>query len=208
MLSAKEVLQISNIVPVISVESSDEMLYLADALLAGGVSVFEITLRTPAAFDAIKEALRRFPQATVGAGTVRNTETFKAVEDTGAKFAISPGLSDSLAKVAIDSHMPLIPGTATASEIMSANDYGFYELKLFPATIVGGVPALKAYGSVFKDSLFCPTGGISLENAKSFLDLKNVVCVGGSWIVSPELIKAKKFDEITKLTTQAVELLS
>jgi len=207
MLSAKEVLQISNIVPVIAVDSTDEMLHLADALLSGGVSVFEITLRTPCALDAIKESLKRFPEATVGAGTVTNAETFKAVEDAGAKFAISPGLSHTLAKIAKDSHMPLIPGTATPSEVMSANEYGFYDLKLFPATVVGGVDVLKAYGSVFKESTFCPTGGININNAKSFLDLKNVACVGGSWIVSPKLIKAKKFHEITELTRQAVALL-
>ena len=208
MLSAREVLQTSNIVPVIAVESSEEMLYLADALLAGGISIFEITLRTPAALDAIKESLKRFPEATVGAGTVTNTQTFKAVQDAGAHFAISPGLTDSLAKIALDSSMPLIPGTATASEIMRANSYGFYDLKLFPATVVGGVPALKAYGSVFQDSMFCPTGGINIQNARKFLELKNVACVGGSWIVSPELIKAKKFNEITKLTSQIVKLLS
>ena len=208
MLSAKEVLEISNIVPVIAVDSTEDMLHLADALLLGGVSVFEITLRTPCALDAIKESLKRFPEATVGAGTVTNAETFKVLEDTGAKFAISPGLSHPLAKVAKDSQLPLIPGTATASEIMSANEYGFYDLKLFPATTVGGVNALKAYGSVFQDSTFCPTGGININNAKSFLDLKNVACVGGSWIVTPELIKAKKFHEITELTRQAVELLT
>lgn len=208
MLSAKEVMEVSKIIPVISVNSADEMLHLAEALIKGGVNIFEITLRTPAALPAIEAVAREFPHAITGAGTVINAETFQAVYDAGAKFAISPGLTKELAQYAQNFHMPLLPGVATASEIMSGLSYGFKEFKLFPATIVGGVPALKAFGGPFKDVMFCPTGGISASNARSFLELPNVACIGGSWIVPPKLIAEKKFDEITRLTKEAVELLS
>jgi 2-dehydro-3-deoxyphosphogluconate aldolase / (4S)-4-hydroxy-2-oxoglutarate aldolase len=207
MLTAREVMTVSKIIPVISVSSAEEMLHLADALIKGGVSIFEITLRTPAALKAIEAVAKEFPHAMTGAGTVININTFKAVQDAGAKFAISPGLTKSLAEFSQSSLMPLLPGVATASEIMSGIEYGFDAFKLFPATVVGGVPALKAFSGPFKDVIFCPTGGINIDNARSFLDLPNVACIGGSWIVPQDLIEAKKFDEITKLTKQAVELL-
>lgn len=207
MLSAREVMQVSKIIPVISVKDEYEMLHLADALIKGGINIFEITLRTPGAVDAIEAVVKEFPFAITGAGTVINIDTFKAVEDVGAKFAISPGLTQSLAEFSKNSFMPLLPGVATASEIMSGIEYGFDAFKLFPAAVVGGVEALKAFNGPFKDIIFCPTGGINLENAKSFLDLPNVACIGGSWIVPRGLIEAKRFDEITKLTKQAVELL-
>jgi len=207
MLSAREVMLVSKIIPVISVKSADEMLHLAEALIKGGVNIFEITLRTSGAIEAIEAVVREFPNAVTGAGTVINIETFKAVEDVGAKFAISPGLTKSLAEFSQNSLMPLLPGVATASEIMSGLEYGFDAFKLFPATVVGGIPALQALGGPFKDVLFCPTGGINAENAKSFLDLPNVACIGGSWIVPRGLIEAKRFDEITQLTRKTVELL-
>ncbi len=208
MLTAREVMLVSKIIPVISVKSANEMLHLAEALLRGGVNIFEITLRTPAAIEAIEAVAKEFPHALTGAGTVINIETFKAVENAGAKFAISPGLTKSLAEFSKNSFMPLLPGVATASEIMSGLEYGFDAFKLFPATVVGGVGALKAFGGPFKDVIFCPTGGINKENARSFLELPNVACIGGSWIVPQELIEAKKFDEITQLTREAVELLN
>lgn len=208
MLSAKEVMEVSKIIPVISVDSSEQMLHLAEALIKGGVSIFEITLRTPAALAAIEAVAKEFPHAMTGAGTVIDAQTFQAVEDAGAKFAISPGLTKELAEYSKNSHMPLLPGVATASEIMSGLQYGFEAFKLFPATVVGGVPALKAFGGPFKDVMFCPTGGINASNARSFLELPNVACIGGSWIVPSNLIAEKKFDEITRLTKEAVELLS
>ena len=207
MLTAREVMAVSKIIPVISVKSVDEMLHLAEALMKGGVNIFEITLRTAAAIEAIEAVVKEFPNAVTGAGTVINIDTFKAVEDVGAKFAISPGLTKSLAEFSKNSSMPLLPGIATASEIMKGMEYGFNAFKLFPATVVGGVPALKAFSGPFKDVIFCPTGGINADNARSFLDLPNVACIGGSWIVPQDLIEAKRFDEITKLTKQAVELL-
>jgi len=207
MVSAREVMEVSKIIPVISVNSANEMLHLAEALIKGGVSIFEITLRTPAALAAIEAVAREFPHAMTGAGTVINGQTFQAVYDAGASFAISPGLTRELAEVAKNSHMPLLPGVATASEIMYGLQWGFSAFKLFPATVVGGVPALKAFGGPFQDVMFCPTGGINASNARSFLELPNVACIGGSWIVPSNLIDEKRFDEITRLTKEAVELL-
>ena len=202
MLSAREVMQISKIIPVISVDSVDEALHLAEALIEGGVSIFEITLRTPCAIDALSAVAKAFPNATTGAGTVLNPEQFKMVEDAGATFAISPGLTDSLAKY--ENSIPLLPGVATASEIMKGIEYGYDAFKLFPANIVGGIGALKSFGAPFGDVVFCPTGGINAQNAKEFLALKNVLCVGGSWIVPTSLIKEGNFKEITKITQESL----
>lgn len=202
MLDAREVMQVSKIIPVISVNSVKESLELCEALLKGGVSIFEITLRTPCALDAIKAVAKEFPNATTGAGTVLNPLAFKKVEDAGATFAISPGLTQGLAEY--ENSIPLLPGVATASEIMQGLEYGYDAFKLFPANIVGGVSALKSFGAPFGDVVFCPTGGVNATNAKEFLALKNVLCVGGSWIVPSDLIAQKRFDEITKLTQEAI----
>jgi 2-dehydro-3-deoxyphosphogluconate aldolase/(4S)-4-hydroxy-2-oxoglutarate aldolase len=206
MLTAREVMSISKIIPVMSVDSVDESLRLCEALIAGGVSIFEITLRTPCAMDAIRAVAKEFPHATTGAGTVLNPEQFKMVEDAGATFAISPGLTESLAKY--KNSIPLLPGVATASEIMQGLEYGYDAFKLFPANIVGGVNALKSFGAPFGDVVFCPTGGVNAENAKEFLALKNVLCVGGSWIVPANLIKEGNFKAITTLTQEALLALN
>jgi 2-dehydro-3-deoxyphosphogluconate aldolase / (4S)-4-hydroxy-2-oxoglutarate aldolase len=205
MLKAREIMQVSKIIPVISVNSVEESLHLCEALLEGGVSIFEITLRTPCAMDAIKAVAKEFPQATTGAGTVLNPEQFKKVEDAGATFAISPGLTQSLAEY--ENSIPLLPGVATASEIMQGLEYGYDAFKLFPANIVGGVKALKSFGAPFGDVVFCPTGGVNAQNVKEFLALDNVLCVGGSWIVPTNVIAEKNFSEITRLTKEAIALL-
>jgi 2-dehydro-3-deoxyphosphogluconate aldolase/(4S)-4-hydroxy-2-oxoglutarate aldolase len=202
MLNAREVMKISKIIPVISVDSVNESLHLAEALIEGGVTIFEITLRTPCAIDALKALAKTFPNATTGAGTVLNQEQFKMVEDAGAKFAISPGLTESLAKY--NNTIPLLPGVATASEIMKGLEYGYDAFKLFPANIVGGIHALKSFGAPFGDVMFCPTGGVNADNAKEFLALKNVLCVGGSWIVPATLIKEGNFKEITNITKDSL----
>jgi len=206
MLTAREVMAISKIIPVMSVDSVDESLRLCEALIEGGVSIFEITLRTPCAMDAIRAVAKEFPHATTGAGTVLNPTQFKMVEDAGASFAISPGLTESLAKY--ENSIPLLPGVATASEIMQGLEYGYDAFKLFPANIVGGVNALKSFGAPFGDVLFCPTGGVNAGNAKEFLALKNVLCVGGSWIVPTDLIKEGNFKAITALTQEAIQALN
>lgn len=205
MLSAIEVMQVSKIIPVMQVNSVDEALRLCEALIEGGISIFEITLRTPCAIDAINAVAKEFAAATTGAGTVVNTEQFKRVEDAGAAFAISPGLTKSLAQY--DRTIPLLPGVATPSEIMQGVEWGFDAFKLFPANIVGGVDALRAFGAPFGDVVFCPTGGINATNVKEYLALKNVLCVGGSWIVPPQSIAAKDFAHITRLTDEALRSL-
>jgi 2-dehydro-3-deoxyphosphogluconate aldolase/(4S)-4-hydroxy-2-oxoglutarate aldolase len=202
MLSAREVMQVSPIIPVISINSVEESLRLADALLQGGVSIFEITLRTSCALDAITAVAKEFPDATTGAGTVLNAAQFKQVEDAGATFAISPGLSEELALY--ERKIPFLPGVATASEIIQGLSYGFDAFKLFPANIAGGVQALKSFQAPFGDVVFCPTGGVNAVNAKEYLSLKNVLCVGGSWIVPAALIKEKRYQEITKITKEAL----
>ena len=205
MLSAKEVMQVSKIIPVMSVNSVDESLKLCEALIEGGVSIFEITLRTPCALDAIEAVAKEFPDATTGAGTVLNPQQFKKVEDAGASFAISPGLTSSLALC--EKSIPLLPGVATASDIMQGLEWGYDAFKLFPANIVGGIAALKAFGAPFSDVVFCPTGGVSAANAKEFLSLKNVLCVGGSWIVPSDVIARGDFQEVTRLTQEALASL-
>jgi len=207
MLSPRDVMQMSKIIPVISVHTADEMLHVAEALVEGGVSIFEITLRTPEALSAIEAVVKEFPDACTGAGTVLNASMLQAVEDVGAKFAISPGLTPSLAEAYTKKHIPLLPGVATASEIMSAMEYGFDAFKLFPATAVGGIDLLKSLNGPFKDAVFCPTGGINATNAREFLKLANVLCIGGSWIVPKELIEYGKYYEITRLTKEARKLL-
>lgn len=205
MLKPREVMEVSKIIPVISVNSVEESLHLCEALLEGGVSIFEITLRTPCALEAITAVAKEFPHATTGAGTVLNPEQFQKVEDAGATFAISPGLTQSLAEY--KNSIPLLPGVASASEIMQGLEYGYDAFKLFPANIVGGVKALKSFGAPFGDVVFCPTGGVNAANAKEFLALKNVLCVGGSWIVPADAIAQKNFKEITRLTKEAIASL-
>ncbi|MEA3369915.1 MAG: bifunctional 4-hydroxy-2-oxoglutarate aldolase/2-dehydro-3-deoxy-phosphogluconate aldolase [Campylobacterota bacterium] len=205
MLDAREVMKISKVIPVISVNSVEESLRLAEALLQGGVSIFEITLRTSCAIEAINAVAKEFPKATTGAGTVINPEQFKMVEDAGATFAISPGLTESLAKY--ENSIPLLPGVSNASEIMQGLEYGYDAFKLFPANVVGGVDALKSFRAPFSDVVFCPTGGINAANAKAYLTLKNVLCVGGSWIVPNEYIKLNRYDLITKLAQEATDSL-
>jgi 2-dehydro-3-deoxyphosphogluconate aldolase/(4S)-4-hydroxy-2-oxoglutarate aldolase len=156
---------------------------LAEALVVGGLPVLEVTLRTPAALDAIR-AMQQVPGAIVGAGTVLNPDLFEAAVDAGSKFVVSPGLTESLGRAAAGSHVPLLPGVASAGDIMRALDLGFTRLKFFPAMASGGIPALKAFSSVFGQVRFCPTGGITLETAADWLALPSVACVGGSWLVS------------------------
>jgi len=202
MVNAREIMAVSKIIPVMSVSSVEESLRLCEALMEGGISIFEITLRTPCAIDAIEAVAKEFPTATTGAGTVVSCEQFARVQNAGAAFVITPGLTESLAS--FERTIPLLPGVATASEIMQAKEWGFDALKLFPANIVGGIDALKAFGAPFGDVVFCPTGGINASNAKEYLSLKNVLCVGGSWIVPADAIAAKNFAVITRLTKEAL----
>jgi len=170
------------VIPVLVIERIEDALPVARALVGGGLPVLEVTLRTPVALDAIR-AMRAVEGAIVGAGTVLNPRQFEEAADAGAEFVVSPGLTDPLAAAARDAPVPLLPGVATASDIMRALDHGFSRLKFFPATASGGIPALKGFGAVFGGVRFCPTGGITAETAPDWLALPAVACVGGSWLV-------------------------
>jgi len=172
------------VIPVLVIERVEDAMPVARALVGGGLPVLEVTLRTPAALDAIR-AMRAVEGAIVGAGTVLNPRQFDEAADAGAEFVVSPGLTDPLAAAARGARVPLLPGVATASDIMRALDHGFSRLKFFPATASGGVPALKGFGAVFGGVRFCPTGGITAETAPDWLALPAVACVGGSWLVPP-----------------------
>ncbi len=206
-MTAKEVMEISPIVPVIALESTDDAVALAEALLKGGISIMEITLRTEAGLKAIEVISESIPQMHVGAGTVLNANDFKKAVAHGAQFVFSPGISEELMQVSKELDIALIPGVATASEVMLAKNNGFEHCKLFPATLAGGVNALKAFNGPFASMRFCPTGGVNLNNVNDFLSLSNVVCVGGSWIVSKAAIENKDFHEITKLCKEALHII-
>jgi 2-dehydro-3-deoxyphosphogluconate aldolase/(4S)-4-hydroxy-2-oxoglutarate aldolase len=206
-MTAKEVMEISPIVPVIALESADDALALAEALLEGGISIMEITLRTEAGLKAIEAISKSIPQMNVGAGTVLNAYDFKQAVEHGAQFVFSPGISEELMQVSKELDIALIPGVATASEVMLAKNNGFEYCKLFPATLAGGVEALKAFSGPFSSMHFCPTGGVNLKNINDFLSLPNVLCVGGSWIVPKSAMEKKDFYKITKLCKEARHII-
>jgi len=199
-----EVLGNGPVVPVIVVEELDWAVPLARALLAGGVRVLEITLRTTIAVDAIRLVAREVPEAVVGAGTVLTPEQLRAVEDAGGLFAISPGLTPSLLEAADGGGIPLIPGIATVSELMTGMERGYRHFKFFPAEAAGGVKALKAISGPFPRLAFCPTGGITPDNYRDYLSLDSVLCVGGSWLVPAEALKNNDWKRITSLASEAV----
>ena len=205
MLSSKDVMQRSKVIPVMQVATVAEALHTSEALLKGGIDVFEVTLRTPCAIDAIGELVKEFPGALTGAGTILNVEQLRRVCDKGAHFGISPGLIQCLAVT--KRNIPLIPGVATASEIMQGIEYGYDAFKLFPASVVGGVDALKAFSKPFEGVVFCPTGGVNEKNVHEYLALENVLCVGGSWMIPSDVIQKKDFHKITKLTQKLVASL-
>ena len=205
--TATEVMEISPIIPVIAINDANEAVNLAHALMAGGINILEITLRTPAALKAIESIAAQSSDAVVGAGTVLNIDDLKRVRDAGAKFAISPGSTPTLLEAAKKMEFTLLPGVATASEIMMGLEHGYDRFKLFPAMSAGGVTALKSFGGPFQYVKFCPTGGINATNADDFLSLKNVLCVGGSWVAPQKLIDAMAYDEITAITKASLQAL-
>ncbi|MBZ7936538.1 bifunctional 4-hydroxy-2-oxoglutarate aldolase/2-dehydro-3-deoxy-phosphogluconate aldolase [Campylobacter sp. B0100352/1] len=203
-MQTKEILEVSKIVPVITIYDLKTSVNLAKALIDGGIKILEITLRTQEAIEAIKLISKEIPEAVVGAGTVLNAKMLEEVKNAGAKFAISPGLNTILAKEAKNVDLPLIPGIATAGELMLALEFGFKNLKFFPAQAAGGVNMLKSFSAPFQEVKFCPTGGISLDNMNDYLKLDNVLCVGGSWLTPKELILDKKWDQITQIAKQSL----
>jgi len=203
-LTPAEIMTLSPIVPVIEIHDVAQAVDLANALIAGGINVLEITLRTAAAIDAIALLAKEVPQAHLGAGTVLNPTDLKKVRDAGATFALSPGYSKPLLESANELDFPLIPGITTGSEIMQCMDLGYTHFKLFPATSVGGIPLLKSFGGPFQDARFCPTGGVNVDNFQDFLALDNVLCVGGSWVAPSKLVQSGDFDQITAITKEAL----
>ncbi|WP_410218557.1 bifunctional 4-hydroxy-2-oxoglutarate aldolase/2-dehydro-3-deoxy-phosphogluconate aldolase [Paracoccus sp. (in: a-proteobacteria)] len=179
----KALCQLAPVIPVIVIKDAARAEGLAQALVAGGLPVLEVTLRSDAALDAIR-AMSGVTGGHVGAGTVLTPDDARRAKDAGAQFAVSPGLTDRLIQACADLDLPLLPGAATASEVMRAVDAGFDMLKFFPAEAIGGAPALKSLAGPLPKVSFCPTGGVTPQNATSYLSLPNVVCVGGSWIVT------------------------
>ena len=194
------------VIPVIVVDRLDQAVPLAEALVAGGVKVLEVTLRTPVALAAIEAMARAVPEAIVGAGTLRSAIDVRAAADAGARFGVSPGYTHSVGEACRLAGLPLLPGVATAGEVMAASADGFDFLKFFPATAAGGVPMLKALAGPFPDIVFCPTGGITAETAPQFLALPNVRVVGGSWLTPADALKAGDWARITQLARAASAL--
>jgi len=194
------------VIPVLEYHSVDDALRISEALVEGGLPMLEITLRTPVALQAMEAVAKALPQAVVGAGTVLTVEQLHAVRDVGAQFAVSPGLTQKLADGAQNGGIALLPGVATASEAMFALEAGFSFLKFFPAEAAGGVPMLKSLYGPLSQVKFCPTGGIDLAKASTYLALANVVCVGGSWVVPKDAIAAKDWGRIRKLAEEAAQL--
>lgn len=206
-MKAEDVMKLSPIVPVIALEHEEDALPLAKALLEGGINIMEITLRTPAGLKAIEIISKALPQMNVGAGTVFNSSDFKNAVARGAAFVFSPGISEALMQTSKELNVALIPGVATASEVMLAKNNGFEHCKLFPATLAGGIEILKAFSGPFPSMRFCPTGGVNLDNINDFLSLDNVLCAGGSWIVPKQAMKEKDFKQITKLCIEAMQTI-
>ncbi|WP_211826766.1 bifunctional 4-hydroxy-2-oxoglutarate aldolase/2-dehydro-3-deoxy-phosphogluconate aldolase [Kistimonas asteriae] len=188
ILEPDEILTVHPILPVLVVDSVEQAVSIGNALIEGGYSALEVTLRTPAALDAITEMRRTFPDVLVGAGTVLNTADYDQAVKAGAQFAVSPGLTEALLRHARNQTIPFIPGVASASEIMQALAHGYECLKFFPAEASGGVAVLKAFGGPFPQVRFCPSGGIIAANAQDYLALPNVAAVSGSWMVSDAVI--------------------
>jgi len=202
-----KVLTAQPVVPVLIVESVEHAVPLARALVEGGLKALEITLRTDAALDVIKAMSDEIEDAVIGAGTILSAKDYEAAEKAGAKFIVSPGINGDILDAADDSDIPLLPGTATASEVLSLREEGYRVMKFFPAEQAGGAPYLKALSSPLSDIKFCPTGGISLQNAPDYLKLPNVLCVGGSWVAPKDLVAKGDWDGIKKLAEDACATL-
>jgi 2-dehydro-3-deoxyphosphogluconate aldolase/(4S)-4-hydroxy-2-oxoglutarate aldolase len=197
----------SGLLPVVSIDDLNDVLPLVDALAAGGIATIEITLRTPLGIPAIELLRRERPTLCVGAGTVLDIDQFKAVQDAGAYFVVTPGSTEALLQFGLESAVPLLPGVATASDVLLGYQLGYRRFKLFPAQACGGVPLLKAFAGPFADVRFCPTGGITLDSAADYLALPNVMCVGGTWMAPPALIRARDWSAIRRLSQESASLM-
>tara|TARA_B110000008_G_scaffold243954_1_gene253318 strand:- start:235 stop:837 length:603 start_codon:yes stop_codon:yes gene_type:complete len=194
----------SPVMPVLTIKKVEKVDYLFEALIKGNLKTVEITLRTDCALKVIEIASKKFPLLEIGAGTVLNETDLQAVKDAGASFAVSPGITTTLAKKAIEINFPFLPGVSNSSDIMKLLDLGYKSFKFFPAQAAGGLNYLKSLSGPFPNIVFCPTGGINEENAIQWLNQKNVICVGGSWIVPSEI---NDYEEIAKRALFASKLV-
>jgi 2-dehydro-3-deoxyphosphogluconate aldolase/(4S)-4-hydroxy-2-oxoglutarate aldolase len=202
----RDIMYAAAVIPVIAIDDPAHAIPLARALVAGGIRVLEITLRTPHGLAAISAIAAAVPEAIVGVGTLTRPEEFTAAREAGAVFGVSPGLTAELIAAARASGLPLLPGVMTPSEVMAARAAGFLQLKLFPAVPAGGIGMLNAIAGPLPDLMFCPTGGISAETAPAFLACDNVACVGGSWLTPRDAVKAGDWARITALAAAASAL--
>lgn len=201
-----ELVAFGPVIPVIVLDRVEQAVPLARALVAGGVRVLEVTLRTPAALACIEAIAREVPEAVLGAGTLRSADDVRAAKDAGCVFGVSPGYTRAIGVACQAARLPLLPGVATPAEVMAANDDGLTFLKFFPATAAGGIPMLKALAGPFPDVVFCPTGGITAETAPQFLALPNVKVCGGSWLTPADAVAAGDWARITALAKATAAL--
>ncbi len=206
--AARHVLQQAPVVPVITINDLESALPLAKALVAGGIPVLEVTLRTQYGLEAITRIKQEIEGAIVGAGTILSTDDLSKAVAAGSEFIITPGLTDKLLDAGMDCGVPFLPGIATVSDLMRCREKGLNTLKFFPAEANGGAKALKAFGGPFSDVKFCPTGGIGLNNIESYFAVPSVMSVGGSWIVPDNLIAAGDWEGITKLAREACDVVA
>ena len=202
-MTLDEIMRAAPVIPVLIVDDIAHAVPLGRALAAGGLPVLEVTLRTPVAMACIERMAGEIEDAIVGAGTVLTPSARQAAADAGARFCVSPGLIEG---ETVEGAAPLLPGVATATELMAGLAAGFERFKLFPANVAGGVEALKAFASPFPHARFCPTGGVNAKNAADYLALPNVACVGGSWVAPPDLVRAGDWGRITELAREAAAL--
>ena len=206
MKNSLELVAYGPVIPVIVLQRVEHAVPMARALVAGGVRVLEVTLRTPAALACMEAIAREVPEAIVGAGTLRSAADVRAARDAGCQFGVSPGYTAEIGAACRDANLPLLPGVATASEVMAANADGLTFLKFFPATAAGGASLLRALAGPFPDVVFCPTGGITVETAPQFLSLPNVKVCGGSWLTPADALEAGDWARITQLAREASAL--
>lgn len=205
-MQALELATFGPVIPVIVLHRIEDAVPMARALVEGGVRVLEVTLRTPAALACIDAIARAVPEAIVGAGTVRSAADAQAAKNAGCRFAVSPGYSSAVGQACRETDLPLLPGAATASEVMQANADGYFFLKFFPATAAGGIAMLNALAGPFPDVAFCPTGGITRATAPQFLALPNVRVCGGSWLTPPDAVASGDWARVTALAREAAAL--
>jgi len=203
-MSLESILSACPLVPVVVIGNPHDAVPLAKALLEGGIKTIEITLRSDAALAAIEKVAKEVPDIITGAGTITKPAQIKQAMDAGSKFLVSPGLTPAIAEEAAKQNAPLLPGVGTASEVMQAQEWGFNTLKLFPAEQSGGPGTLKHFSAVFPTARFCPTGGVSMKNLADYLALKNVICVGGSWLTPADVVAAKDWGIITRIAQESL----